>query len=510
MPIFGIPLQQVMVQQQAKHPTCKIPYFLKQGFKFIIRSGLDIEGLFRIAGPKSGIKDLKDTLDKGVDVDFAAAKTDITALGDVMKQFFREMPECLLLFSLYSKFLDVLHIPEKEAQAQELRSLVSQLPSLNQEVLRELLNFLRFLAINSSVNKMSYDNLGLVWGPNLLWSDPNSSSGNMLDILAGAGKIRFVVTIMLEEFDTIFQNRAESVETAHGIYEIGLVYKLVGHSKSVQGLVAVGDQIWSASSSGIIRVNSATDYKCITQIDTNNTRPFTLGTMHDYVFVGFANATKIYNTNFELVHELPDFSLAFLPVENWLWFASEQQIKILNMETFTVDGCIPLPKGLFALSLTYCIATGTVWVGCTNGHIVVINTKTYEIVKQLTTTKKNVDAVTVYNGERGTVQIWAGTGDGVIYVFNSKTYEVISQLRDANMMSVMCLASFGSTIWSCSRDSNIRIWDPEKLHRMSILDDYHTDAVTRVVFHLSNNHWFAWTSSLDKSVCVWSIALHKK
>jgi hypothetical protein len=29
------------------------------------------------------------------------------------------------------------------------------------------------------------------------------------------------------------------------------------------------------------------------------------------------------------------------------------------------------------------------------------------------------------------------------------------------MMSVMCLASFGSTIWSCSRDSHIRIWDPE-------------------------------------------------
>ena len=79
------------------------------------------------------------------------------------------------------------------------------------------------------------------------------------------------------------------METAHGIYKIGLVYKLVGHAKSVQGLVAVGDQvssliiieyiylfffslimfpicylfldfclIWSASSSGIIRVNSAT------------------------------------------------------------------------------------------------------------------------------------------------------------------------------------------------------------------------------------------------------------
>jgi hypothetical protein len=54
-------------------------------------------------------------------------------------------------------------IPEKAAQAEELRSLVAQLPVLNQEILRELLNFLRFMSINSSVNKMGYDNLGLVW-----------------------------------------------------------------------------------------------------------------------------------------------------------------------------------------------------------------------------------------------------------------------------------------------------------------------------------------------------------
>ena len=39
--------------------------------------------------------------------------------------------------------------------------------------------------------------------------------------------------------------------------------------------------------------------------------------------------------------------------------------------------------------------------------------------------------------------------------------ERVSEGRDANMMSVMCLASFGSTVWSCSRDSHIRIWDPE-------------------------------------------------
>lgn len=83
MVIFGVPLAQTMQQQQATHPNCKIPIFLRNGFKYIIRqgmvisftshiyislrpTGLDIEGLFRIAGPKSIIKELKETIDKGI------------------------------------------------------------------------------------------------------------------------------------------------------------------------------------------------------------------------------------------------------------------------------------------------------------------------------------------------------------------------------------------------------------------------------------------------------------
>lgn len=48
--------------------------------------------------------------------------------------------------------------------------------------------------------------------------------------------------------------------------------------------------------------------------------------------------------------------------------------------------------------------------------------QTYEIIKSLNTSKKNVDALTVYNGERGTIQVWVGTGEGVIYVFNAKVH----------------------------------------------------------------------------------------
>ncbi len=102
-----------------------------------------------------------------------------------------------------------------------------------------------------------------------------------------------------------------------------------------------------------------------------------------------------------------------------------------------VEQEIALPTGLFALSMSYLISAGQVWVGCTNGHIIIINSKvlffiimlllisllqTYSIQKDIGVCKKNVDALTVYNGERGAVQMWVGTGDGSIFVYNAKVF----------------------------------------------------------------------------------------
>lgn len=91
----------------------------------------------------------------------------------------------------------------------------------------------------------------------MLWNNPNGSQSNMLDYLAGAAKIKFVITIMIEEFDTIYkvkkckyyramlinvQSEIEEESTA-GAYKIGIVNKLVCHSKSVQGLVPVDNNV---------------------------------------------------------------------------------------------------------------------------------------------------------------------------------------------------------------------------------------------------------------------------
>jgi len=501
-----------MKQQQTIHPGLRIPYWLKNAFKYIIRSGLEIEGLFRIAGQKTVVKELRDALDAGVEINFQEKKTEITALADLMKIFFRELPECLLMFENYTAFLDVLQIPERADQVKQIRSLIGQLPPVNQELLYELLNFLRFLAVNNGVNKMNADNIGLVWGPNLLWNNPSGSASNMLDILAGAGKIRFLVTIMLEDFDTIFEARRQ-LDTGHNIagYSIGLANKLIGHTKSVQALITVDNHIWSASSSGVIRVYDTSNYNCVTEIDTKETRPYCLGLIHDKIFVGFANVIKVYSKTFELIKELKEFAVCFLEVDGRMWVGSEERIKVINPDTFKVEQDIPLPKGHFALSMSFVPAFSNVWVGCTYGNIIIINTKEYEIVRQCNTSKKNIDALCAYNGTRDMVFMWAGTGDGAIYIFNCKNYEAVVQLRDQNMMSVYHIASFGRTIWTCSRDARIRLWDPEKLQRLALLDDCHSDAVSRVAFHQSaDERWHAWTSSFDKSICVWRIDVPKK
>jgi len=331
----------------------------------------------------------------------------------------------------------------------------------------------------------------------------------MLDYLAGAAKIRFVVTIMIEEFDTIFKCY-ENGGSEVGCYKIELEKKLMGHSKSVQGLVVLDSKIWSASSSGKIRVHDASDYTCVTEIDTKDTRPYCIGLLREYVFVGFAKSIKIFDKSFQEVKELPEFAISFLAVGNIMWVGSEERIKLISADSLTVEEELSLPKGYFALSLAHVPSQGVVWVGCTYGDIVVISTETHEVVKQFNTSRKNIDALAVYNGRAETAQVWAGAGDSSIYVFDCKSYEKIAQLRDANMLSVYYITSFDNLVWSCSRDSNIRIWDPEKLCRLAILEDYHSDAVSRVTFYKNDDKCYAWTSSYDKSLCVWKVDLQKK
>ncbi|EFA81071.1 hypothetical protein PPL_05907 [Heterostelium album PN500] len=72
--IFGAPLPELMIAQRKTHPELRIPLFLHNGFKYIIQYGLQIEGIFRIAGTKERVKQLQMQLDRGEQIEWAVTR----------------------------------------------------------------------------------------------------------------------------------------------------------------------------------------------------------------------------------------------------------------------------------------------------------------------------------------------------------------------------------------------------------------------------------------------------
>ena len=103
--------------------------------------------------------------------------TDIHSIGGALKQYFRDLPECLLTDHLFHAWLDVAiklqtQISESggfEPDLTLVNDLLNQLPKCNFVNLRYLIKFLRELSKHSETNKMTASNIAIVMGGNLLW-----------------------------------------------------------------------------------------------------------------------------------------------------------------------------------------------------------------------------------------------------------------------------------------------------------------------------------------------------
>lgn len=164
-PVFGCPLE-----THLKVTEREIAVVIEECVLFLLESGMDVEGLFRLAGSVSKVKKLKATFDAGVGglEDFPFEVHVVTA---VLKLYLRELPEPLLGFKLYDEWINATNIRDHDQKLNALWVVLQQLPEANKNNLRYLICFLSKLAENSEVNKMKSSNIAIVVGPNLLWNN---------------------------------------------------------------------------------------------------------------------------------------------------------------------------------------------------------------------------------------------------------------------------------------------------------------------------------------------------
>ncbi|KAJ8348423.1 hypothetical protein SKAU_G00270120 [Synaphobranchus kaupii] len=159
--VFGVPLLQNVQQTGAPLP----PGILK-ALLYLKTEGLDQVGLFRKSGVKSRIQSLREMVEAdptGVSYEGQSAFD----VADMVKQYFRDLPEPIFSNKLCETFLHIYQYFPKDRQFAGMQAAIFLLPDENREALQTLLLFLRDVAACAEENQMTPTNVAVCLAPSL-------------------------------------------------------------------------------------------------------------------------------------------------------------------------------------------------------------------------------------------------------------------------------------------------------------------------------------------------------
>ncbi|NXL91478.1 RHG27 protein, partial [Alectura lathami] len=102
---------------------------------------------------------------------------DIHVITGALKLFFRELPEPLVPFGHFDKFIAAIKIQEPALRGRCIRDLVYSLPDPNHDTMKLLFRHLCRVIECKEENRMSVQSIAIVFGPTLL--RPASEESNM-------------------------------------------------------------------------------------------------------------------------------------------------------------------------------------------------------------------------------------------------------------------------------------------------------------------------------------------
>ncbi|XP_061136375.1 stAR-related lipid transfer protein 13 isoform X3 [Syngnathus typhle] len=159
--VFGVPL--LVHVQRCGQP---LPLGLQQALRYLRSSCLDQVGLFRKSGVKSRIQALRQMNESSPD-DVNYDEQSAYDVADMVKQFFRDLPEPLLTSKLGETFLHIYQYVPKEQRLQAVQAAIMLMSDENREVLQTLLCFLSDVTSSVEENQMTPMNIAVCLAPSL-------------------------------------------------------------------------------------------------------------------------------------------------------------------------------------------------------------------------------------------------------------------------------------------------------------------------------------------------------
>ncbi|XP_064915342.1 T-cell activation Rho GTPase-activating protein-like [Columba livia] len=124
-------------------------------------------------------------------------------LAVVLKDFLRNIPSKLLMEDLYEEWMAAMERSSMEEKMEELKVVAKKLPAANLLLLKELLSLLQHIGHNAATSKMTFNNLAICVGPNLL-SPPKEELLPLDALLQVTQKVNVLVEFMMENYGNIF------------------------------------------------------------------------------------------------------------------------------------------------------------------------------------------------------------------------------------------------------------------------------------------------------------------
>jgi RalA-binding protein 1 len=177
-PVFGVPLTDSLAIAQ----VAGLPAIVFRCIEYLeAKNAEQEEGIYRLSGASAVIKGLKERFNHEGDVNLLAQdeRWDPHAIAGLLKTYMRELPTSLLTRELHGRFLAVFgespggdeandtDLVDPSARVVELSRLVAELPPANYALLRAFTAHLILIVRNSSINKMTLRNIGIVFSPSL-------------------------------------------------------------------------------------------------------------------------------------------------------------------------------------------------------------------------------------------------------------------------------------------------------------------------------------------------------
>ncbi|XP_032127111.1 GEM-interacting protein isoform X2 [Sapajus apella] len=211
-PIFGVDF----LQLPRDFPE-EVPFVVTRCTAEIEHRALDVQGIYRVSGSRVRVERLCQAFENG------RALVELSGnsphdVSSVLKRFLQELTDPVIPFHLYDAFISLaktLHAdpgddrrtPSRSPEViPSLKTLLAQLPHSNYNTLRHLVAHLFRVAARFMENKMSANNLGIVFGPTLLRppDGPRAAGAIPVSCLLDSGHQAQLVEFLIVHYEQIF------------------------------------------------------------------------------------------------------------------------------------------------------------------------------------------------------------------------------------------------------------------------------------------------------------------